>query len=103
MEQKMKVVVLGANRYSFEDRSSKREVEGCKVHYISLDDQGGQNQIGMIPLAENMDYGFFNKLGKVPGIYEATISNQIRGRKLVPVISDFSFIEEVTFELPVKA
>lgn len=101
--EKLKVVVLGANRYSFEDRETKREIEGCKVHYVGINAESSQNQIGMVPLSENMEYGYFNQLGTVPGVYEATVELQMRGRKLQNKITSFKFLEPVTFELPVKA
>jgi len=103
MEQKMKVVVLGANRYSFEDQQTKREVKGCKVHYVALDNPPENNQVGMIPMAENMEYSYFTQLGQVPGVYEATVGLQMRGRSIRPKITNFKFLEPVTFELPVKA
>lgn len=103
MENTMKVVVLGANRYSFEDQSTKRTVEGCKVHYINIGNAPGDNEIGSIPKAENMEYGYFNKLGQVPGIYEAKVQFDMRGKKIQAKIVDFKFVEPVTFELPVKA
>lgn len=101
--QNMKVVVLGANRYSFDDKKTGRTVEGCKVHYISLDNSTGDNEIGSIPMSQSMEYSFFNKIGQVPGIYEAVTALDMRGKKLGIKIVDFKFIDPVTFEMPVKA
>lgn len=101
--QNMKVVVLGANRYSFDDEKTGRTVEGCKVHYISLDNSTGDNEIGSIPMSQSMEYSFFNKIGQVPGIYEAVTALDMRGKKLGIKIVDFKFIDPVTFEMPVKA
>lgn len=103
MEQKMKVVVLGANRYSFEDEKSGREIEGCKVHYVTMDSGEEENQMGMIPKSENMPYAYYNQLGQVPGVYDATVTFQLSGKTLKAKISNFKFIEPVTFELPAKA
>lgn len=104
MEQKMKVVVLGATRYAFEDEKTGREIEGCKVHYVPIDSSAENNQRGLIPKAETMEYSFFNELSTVPGLYEATVAFSMAGRNLKAKISDFSFIEPMTFELPaVKA
>lgn len=103
MEQTMKVVVLGANRYSFEDQVTKRTIEGCKVHYINIGNKPGENEIGSIPKSENMDYSYFNQLGQVPGVYDATVQFDMRGKQMRVKIVDFKFLEPVTFELPVKA
>lgn len=98
--ENMKVVVLGANRYSFEDDKG-RTVEGCKVHYINIGNKPGENELGSIPKAQNMEYSFFNKIGQVPGIYEAKLAFDMRGKNIRINITDFEFIEPVTFEMPV--
>lgn len=103
MEQKMKVVVLGASRYSFEDERSGREVEGCKVHYVSLESVNEENSKGLLPKSETMEYGYFKELGTIPGVYEANVQFVLQGRGLKAKITDFKFLEPVTFELPVKA
>ncbi len=102
MEQVMKVVVLGASRYSFEDEKTGREIEGCKVHYITIGDQGSEDQLGSIPKSETMPYSYFKELAKVPGLYDATVTMQMSGRQLKAKITDFKFLEAVTFELPAK-
>lgn len=99
----MKVVVLGANRYNFEDDKTGRTIEGCKVHFINIGNKPGENELGSIPKAQNMEYSFFNQLGQVPGIYEAQLQMNMSGRNIRMDIVDFKFIEPVTFELPVKA
>ncbi|WP_103110852.1 hypothetical protein [Brevibacillus reuszeri] len=103
MEQKMQVLVLGANRYSFEDQQTKREIEGTKVHYVSLEPISEDNSKGLLPKAETMEYGYFKELGTVPGIYEATVQFVMHNRGLRAKIVNFKFLEPVTFELPVKA
>ncbi|RJG23305.1 hypothetical protein [Paenibacillus thiaminolyticus] len=103
MEQKMKVVVLGASRYAFEDEKSGREIEGCKVHYVPIAASTENNQKGLIPKAETMEYSFFNELGTVPGLYEATVTFSMSSKNIKAKVSNFSFIEPVTFELPVTA
>jgi hypothetical protein len=103
MEQTMKVVVLGANRYNFEDEKTGKTIEGCKVHYINVGTTEEENVTGSIPKAENMPYKYFNELGQVPGVYNAKVQFNMNGRKIVAKIVEFKFVEAVTFELPVKA
>lgn len=100
---KMKVVVLGAKRYSFADEKTGREIEGCKVHYVSLDPENEQDSKGLMPKAETMDYAYYKELSTFPGVYEASLKFEMSGKGIRVKITDFKFIEPVTFELPVKA
>lgn len=97
--EKMQVVVLGANRYSFEDKSDGKTVEGCKVHYIQLSPTASDQVKGSVPQAANMPYGYFGELNKVPGIYNAEIAPEMRGSKLTLVIRCFEFVAPVTFDV----
>lgn len=102
MNQTMTVVVLGASRYDFEDEKTGRSISGTKVHYVPVGaDDSVDNQVGLIPKAETMPYEFFGKIVTVPGIYEANVQMQMSGRSLRAKITDFKFVEPVTFELPV--
>lgn len=103
MEQTMKVVVLGANRYSFEEQGTKRTIEGTKVHYINIGNESGENELGSIPKSQIMDYSYFNQLGQVPGLYEAKVQFDMSGKTMKAKIVHFKFLEQVSFELPVKA
>ena len=99
----MKVVVLGANRYSFEEQGTKRTIEGTKVHYIDLGNSSEEHSLGSIPKSQIMPYSYFNQLGQVPAVYDAEVQFDMSGKVMKAKIVDFKFIEAVTFELPTKA
>jgi hypothetical protein len=100
--EKMKVVVVGANRYSFEDKSDGKTIEGCKVHYMQLNPESNDNTKGSVPQAANMPFSYFNELGKVPGVYDAVIVPEMRGSKLTLVIKEFEFVTPVSFDAVAK-
>lgn len=93
----IKVIVLGANRYSFEDQKTGKQVEGCKVHYVPVSGEESDHTIGSIPQSVNMPYAYFNKLNQVPGVYDAELKMGMRGRNMTLTVAEFKFVSVLDF------
>jgi hypothetical protein len=60
---------LGARRYDFKDDDGAR-IEGVTLHYLTSDQDGGEDQKGTIPLQVSAPPSTFHQLEVLPGRYD---------------------------------
>lgn len=52
----LKVLILGVQRYKFEDQKTEREVSGTTVHFIQLSHTNEEDKIGYFPTKSTLSY-----------------------------------------------
>ena len=93
----MQCLVLGARRYDFKDDGGGR-VEGVTLHYLTGDQDGGQDQKGTIPLQVSAPPSVFHQLQEVPGRYEVDFRQRPgRGGRPTLMASGLSYLGGVSF------
>ncbi len=87
----MKCLVLGARRYSF-DGEGGGKVEGVTLHYVTHDQEAGQDQKGTIPLQVSAPLSVFHELQAVPGSYDVDFRQRPgRGGKPTLMVAGVSY------------
>lgn len=92
------VMILGANRYQFEDSKTKREVKGCTVHYVQLAQADNDNIVGLIPAKATLPFEAFATFfegHQFPITGLARIQFDLANKKNPIKVTGFEFIEPV--------
>ena len=91
----MQVIILGASKYSFEDRETGRQIEGCKVHFLNLEEMDEENVTGFIPSSANMPYKYHEAVRslELPHLAEAGVTVSFTGKKPTVKIASFDPIK----------
>ena len=91
MEQNLTCIVTGAKRYSFEDKDTKKQVEGTKVHFLQLNKVEENDAFGFIPAVTTMPYEYFEKLKglKLPHLCDAILNVSLSGSRPQIKVSNF--------------
>lgn len=64
-----KILIIGANKYSFEDGG--RTVRGISCHYLETYDQADPNKRGLVPMKSPCSEEVFAALTQAPVLVEA--------------------------------
>lgn len=100
---KIRVIVLGASRYSFPDTNTGEIIAGTKVHFVELNPQQSDDQKGMLATTTNLPYADFVELEQVPAVYDAEMSVTLAGRKPSIRVTGFTYVSPVDIKaLPAK-
>lgn len=96
----MRCLVLGARRYDFKDDGGAR-VEGVTLHYLTSDQDGGGDQLGIIPLQVSAPPSVFHQMPEVPGRYDVDFRQRPgRGGKPTLTAVGLAFVGGVSFGDP---
>lgn len=93
----LKVMILAANRYEFEDEKTKRMVSGTTVHYVSLVPVADENKVGLVPAKATLSYEAFRQFEGMafPSVAEASIQIDLSNSRKPFKISGFQVLEPV--------
>jgi hypothetical protein len=67
----MKVLILSARTYDFEDNQSSKRVQGVTVNYVEGEPETASDRRGVFPLTISAASEVWGNLRELPGIYEA--------------------------------
>lgn len=88
---------MGARRYSF-DGEGGGKVEGVTLHYLTDDQEVGQDQKGTIPLQVSAPPSVFHQLQAVPGSYEVDFRQRPgRGGKPTITVAGVDYLGGISF------
>ena len=93
----VKLIVTGLSRYSFNDETTGRLVQGCSVHYVDPQNQSGSDTMGYLPGKANCDYSVFDRLAKLefPHICDAIVAINFTSKNKSFRITDFIPLEKL--------
>lgn len=94
----LKVMILGAQQYSFEDDKTGREVSGTTIHYIQLDASTEENKVGYFPSKASLPYAEFYLFEglEFPLLAEAKIKFDLSNKRNPIKITGFTLQDKVS-------
>lgn len=95
-----RILILGANVWSFEDVKTKEKKEGISIEYISDLPTNDTGKKGYFPIKSVLDLNMLDSLKNFPGIYEVGFGLKPGGKNRQPVlaIEKLDFISKVQFQ-----
>lgn len=87
--------VVGARRYSFNDRETGRLVEGVNVFYLS-EDKTDENSCGQVPAKVTLPYHFFDKIKtfEFPATCKAQLQQTLTAKGVKTNVVGLDFIKK---------
>lgn len=83
----MKVLIIGAKRYSFINKDTGEHISGLNVHYLDpAYREDNNNTKGLLPIKITALDKVFDQLSEIPGIYEVDF-RQRPGQGSKPVLT----------------
>lgn len=88
--QTIELNAVGARRYSFEDRDSKRLVEGVNIYY--LNEEVNDDVVGVIPAKVTLPYDAWNKVSRFPFpcACDATLTQTLTAKGVKTNVTDIN-------------
>lgn len=85
------VVVTGVTKYSFEDNSTGKLIEGCNVHFLNLETEDNGNLVGYVPMKSSIPYDQFKKFTSLeyPQHCRATVKLFLASKRPSVKFTDF--------------
>lgn len=92
----LKVMILGASRYEFEDDKSKRTVKGTTVHYVQMVPANEEDKVGLFPTKATLPYEYYEAVkGKTFPLYaDASISFDLANKRNPIKVTGFHVTDE---------
>lgn len=92
----LKLNVVGARRYSFNDRETGRLVQGVNVYYLGSP-ENGEDTCGVIPAKVTLPYETFNKISSFPfpSICIAKTAQVLTAKGVKTNVVDLEFGEKI--------
>jgi len=93
---KQKIIILYANPWSLTDDRTGQQKSGVSIQYITGESlspvQNPNGGGGYQVCKESIPAEKINSLRAVPGVYDATMTLQGRGGKIILTVSDLEFV-----------
>lgn len=93
-----KMVILAYNQYSFEDKDTKRKIEGIKAEVITNYKENQVDKKGYFPSKIDLSENVLPKLQDLPALYDVDVSIIPAGnRNTKNFIEDVKLIKKIDF------